>query len=248
MMKKLFLMMFIGSLAFFATAQNQKNWMSISIGTAIPFNDFSDKTLTDTVLHGGFAQTGFAFNMAYTWQMVHSFGITAMFMGNSNSTDINAMEKEMQRYIKGNNATENFTCSGSIGKWTTGMLMIGPNINFGKRNIIVEIRGLLGVGMGISPEYNYTLTPTVGESVRFKQQSDNAAAFAWNIGGGFKYRFSRLFVRLNVDYSATNLEYKNVNIQFYNPIDGRKEYINHTSKMNIQTDVMQVTGGVGYIF
>jgi len=40
MTKKLFLIMFISALAFSATAQHQKNWMSISVGTSVPFNDF----------------------------------------------------------------------------------------------------------------------------------------------------------------------------------------------------------------
>ena len=248
-MKKLFLAAFIFGLAFFATAQRYpSNWLSVSIGAAVPFNDFSDKTLTDTVLHSGFAKIGFAFNVTYTLQLVRSFGVTAMFMGNSNSTDINAMEKEMQRYIKGSSEISDFTQSGSFGKWSTGMLLIGPSINFGQRDFFIEIRGLLGVGMGISPEYNYTLTPVHGSPVNFKQQSDNATAFAWNIGAGLKYTFNRLFVRLNVDYSAANLEYKKVDIQFHNPNDERKDYIYRNSTMNIQTDIMQVTGGIGYVF
>ena len=252
-MKKLFLALFIGGLAFFATAQRYpSNWLSVSIGAAVPFNDFSDKILTDTVLHSGFAKTGFAFNVTYTLQLVRSFGVTAMFMGNANSADINAMESEMQRYIKGSSEISDFKQSGTFGRWSTGMLLVGPNINFGERDFFVEIRGLLGVGMGISPEYNYMITPAqgalAGKTVNFKQQSDNATAFAWNVGAGLKYKINRLFVRLNVDYSAANLKYEKVNIQFYNPDDERKDYINRNSKMNIQTDIMQVTGGVGYVF
>ncbi|MCL2511057.1 MAG: outer membrane beta-barrel protein [Bacteroidales bacterium] len=249
MIKKMVLMVFIGCFASFATAQRYpSNWLSVSLGAAVPYNDFSDKTLTDTILQGGFAQTGFAFNVAYTLQMVRSFGITAMFMGNVNNSDISAMEKEMQRYIKGSSEIGDFTNSGTIGRWNTGMLLIGPNINFGDRGVFIEIRGLLGVGMGSSPEYNYKITPAGGTLVEFKQQSDNAVAFAWNVGAGIKYRFSRFFARVNVDYSATNLEYKRVNIQFYNPNDEKKDYINRESKMNVQTDIMQVTGGIGYIF
>jgi len=249
MIKKMVLMVFIGCFASFATAQRYpSNWLSVSLGGAVLFNDFSDKTLTDTLLQGGFAQTGFAFNVAYTLQMVRSFGITAMFMGNVNNSDISAMEKEMQRYIKGSSEIGDFTNSGTIGRWNTGMLLIGPNINFGDRGVFIEIRGLLGVGMGSSPEYNYKITPAGGTLVEFKQQSDNAVAFAWNVGAGIKYRFSRFFARVNVDYSATNLEYKRVNIQFYNPNDEKKDYINRESKMNVQTDIMQVTGGIGYIF
>ena len=253
MMKKLFLVLCISSLTLFATAQKYpSHWLSVSAGAAVPFNDFSDKVLTDTTLYSGFAQTGFAFNLTYTLQMIHSFGITATFMGNANSTNIGAMEKEMQRYIKGSSEIEGFTQSGTIGRWNTGMLLIGPNINFGERDFTFEIRGLLGVGMGISPEYNYTIIPAqgalAGKTINFKQQSDNAFAFAWNVGAGVKYRFNRLFVRLNVDYSATNLKYEHVNIQFYHPTDEKKDYINHESKMNIQTDVMQITGGVGYVF
>ena len=251
MIKKLLLLVvFIGSLALSAAAQHQSNWLSISVGASVPYNDFSDKTLTDTI-RGGFANTGFAFNLAYTHQMVRSFGITAMFMGNANSTNISAMEKEMQRYIKGESEIGDFTQSGTLGKWNTGMLLVGPNINFGERYFFVEIRGLLGVGMGISPEYDYKITPAqgtlAGKTVNFKQQSDNAVAFAWNVGAGVKYRFSRYFVRLNVDYSSANFEYKNVNIQFYNPND-KTNYINSNSKMTIQTDIMQITGGVGYLF
>ena len=253
MMKKPFLILFISVLAFAATAQHQRNWMSVSIGTAVPLNDFSDKVLTDTVLRSGFAQTGFAFNLAYTHQLVHTFGITAMFMGNSNNSDIASIEKELQRYIKGSSEIGDFSCSGNIGRWTTGMLLIGPNINFGERRFLVEIRGLLGVGMGISPEYDYMITPKDGvladKTINFKQQSDNAVAFAWNVGAGVKYRFDRLFVRLNIDYSAANLEYKNVNIQFQPPSDiTEKDYINREAKMSVQTDVMQITGGVGYTF
>jgi len=255
MMKKLFLVViFIGSVALSATAQQRSNWLSISIGAAVPFNDFSNKTLTDTILRSGFAQTGFAFNLAYTYQMVHSFGITAMFMGNGNSSDISAMEQEMQRYIKGTSEIGDFSNSGTIGKWNTGMLLVGPNLNFGQRDFFVEIRGLLGVGMGFSPKYDYKIIPAegalAGKTIDFIQQPDKAVAFAWNVGAGVKYCFSRYFVRLNVDYSATNLEYKNVNIQFHNPNDNEtgKDYINRNSKMSIQTDVMQITGGIGYLF
>jgi len=174
-------------------------------------------------------------------------------MGNSNNSDVAAIEKELQRYIKGSSEIGDFNCSGNIGRWSTGMLLVGPNINFGERFFLVEIRGLLGVGMGISPQYDYMVTPAQGllegQVVNFKQQSDNALAFAWSVGAGVKYRFDRLFVRLNVDYSATSLEYKNVNIQFQNPTDiTEKDYINREAKMSVQTDIMQVTGGVGYLF
>jgi len=253
MTKKLLLTLLISAITFAATGQSQKNWMSVSVGAAVPFNDFKDNLLTDTVLYGGFAQTGLALNLTYTYQLVRSFGITAIFMGNSNKTDVNAMEKELQRYIKENSEISDFTCSGTIGNWKTGMLLVGTNINFGEREFQVEIRGLLGVGVGFSPKHNYTITPDQGvltkQNIIFKQQSDNALAFAWNIGGGFKYRFDRIFVRLNVDYSATNLEYKNINIQLSNPSeDNVRDYINRKSKMNVQTDIMQITGGVGYIF
>jgi opacity protein-like surface antigen len=250
-MKKLFLIVFISVLAFVATAQHQKNWMSVSIGTAIPFNDFSDKVLTDTILHGGFAKTGFGFNVAYTRQLVRTFGITAMFMGNSNSSDINAIEKEMKRYIKESGVTGDFPHSGTVGKWRTGMFLVGPNINCGERFVLVEIRGLLGVGMGFSPEYDCSIEPAqgdlAGKNITFMQKSDNAVAFAWNVGAGAKYSFDRFFVRLNVDYTATNLEYKNINIEFYDSKE-KRDYINRNSKMNIQTDIMQITGGIGYIF
>jgi opacity protein-like surface antigen len=110
----------------------------------------------------------------------------------------------------------------------------------------------LGVGMGVSPNYDYKITQAqdalAEKNIHFKQQSDNAFAFAWNVGAGVKYRINRLFVRLNLDYSATNLEYKNIHLQFNNPTENGKDYINRNSKMNVQTDVMQITGGIGYIF
>jgi len=253
MIKKLLLTALFSIFTFYVSAQPQKNWMSFSIGAAVPFNDFSDKKLTDTVLYSGFAKTGMALNLTYTYQLVRSFGITTMLMGNANKTNINAIEKELLRYISESNQINSFTKSGTVGNWKTGLLMIGPNINFGEREFQVVIRALIGVGMGISPKYDYSLTPIKGTLTKqtffYKQQSDNAVAFAWNIGGGVKYRFDHLFVRFNVDYSATNLEYKNIKVQF-NSQSGitTKDYINPESKMSIQTDIMQITGGIGYIF
>lgn len=250
--KTLVLLLLLSSAFAVATAQQEKNWMSISIGPAIPFNDFSGKTLQDSVLHSGFAKTGFSANLTYTRQLSNNFGITAMFSGSSNNTNSDALQKELNNIVeRGEIEIGDFTASGDFGRWTTGMLVLGPSINFYlAHHFMMEIRGLIGVGMSFSPEYDYKMTlanPIAGKDfIQFEQQPSTATAFAWNVGLGFKYRFNRLFVRANLDYSGANFKY-DPNIRFESPGAGN-DYIDKEIRSRIQTDIMHITGGVGLLF
>ncbi|MDR0364366.1 MAG: hypothetical protein LBH92_05040 [Bacteroidales bacterium] len=254
--KKILSIVLLNLIVWSGFAQEQKNWLSISFGTVIPSNDFKGKVFMDSILRCGFAKPGFGLNITYTNQLSNNFGLTVMAAGNTNSSNVTALQKELDNLVKGDiEIGENSSGEASFGRWMTGMLLVGPNINFHlAHHFMLEIRGMLGVGMGQSPEYNYVITLAKPveyiNRIEFKQQSDHTLGFAWNVGLGLKYRFDRFFVRANFDYSGSHLKYDDVNFQIYKIFTNSEtpDYINRTSKLWIQTDIMQITGGIGYLF
>lgn len=244
------------ALIFSGTAQEKKNWLSVSFGGAIPSNDFKKKEIkiADSTLRCGFAKSGFGLNIAYTNQLSNNFGLTVMATGNINGTDIAALENALKKFAD-NLEIDDTRSSSSFGRWMTGMVLVGPNINFHlARHFMLEIRGLLGIGMGISPEYEYiaTLAKPVNSlnSIEFLQQSDKAIGFGWNVGFGLKYHFNSFFVRANFDYAGSNLKYNDVHFTMRSVFSNSEtiQEVKHAPKMSIQSDVMQITGGIGYLF
>ncbi|MDD4847329.1 MAG: outer membrane beta-barrel protein [Bacteroidales bacterium] len=257
-MKHLFsLKLFIASVlllsTLFVSAQkDKKSRVSIAIGPAIPMGDIKNNHLDSSILMNGFAKTGFHFNVAYTYNFANNFGITAAFFGNVNPVNMDQYRSEYQRYVKDNypifdNDDITFTNDNDKGSWTTGGLLIGPNINFYLvRHFYLEIRGLIGLGLGYSPEVHNTLM-FQDLTYSYQQQSAHTESFAWNVGAGFNYRFDRLFIRLNVDYLSNNLKFTNLNIK-YPVFDTEQTTENIPTQMEIINQQLQISAGVGICF
>lgn len=230
--------------------KNKKNRISISVGPAIPLEEIKDTQLDSTFLMDGFAKTGFHFNVAYTYNFANNFGITAAFFGNVFPVNINKYHQEYQRLITEkypNFKDISFTHDNDKGSWTTGGLLIGPNINFYlARHFYLEIRGLIGLGLGYTPEIHNTMTYEE-YSFQYTQQAAHTETFAWNVGAGFNYRFDRLFIRLNVDYLSSKLKFDNLNIQ-YTQYDAEQSWVNNPTQLDLTSQQLQISAGVGWCF
>lgn len=248
--KLLILCLLLFSTLFVYAQKEKKSRISLSIGAAIPLGDIAENQLDSSLLMNGFAKTGFHFNMAYTYNFANNFGITAAFFGNVNPVNMNKYRSEYQRVIKeGFPILEDvtFTHDNDKGSWTTGGLLIGPNINFYlARHFYLEVRGLIGLGLGYSPEIHNTMTYE-DFSFSYEQQADHTEAFAWNVGAGFNYRFDKLFIRLNVDYLSSNLKFNNLNIKYPQP-DSEQGWGEIQRTLELTNQQLQISAGVGICF
>lgn len=248
--KTLIFIVLLLPLLWVSAQENQKNRISISIGPAIPIGDIKNSRLDSSLLMNGFAKTGVHFNVTYTYNFANNFGISSAFFGNVNSVNMREYNSEYQRVICERYPLlqgVQFSHDNDKGSWTTGGLLIGPNINFYiAHHFYLEIRGLIGLGLGYAPEIHHTLQYE-DLSFSYQQKSAHTESFAWNVGAGFNYRFQNLFVRLNVDYLSSKLNFKNLNIQYIKN-DSELGWQTIPQPLEILNQQLQISAGVGLCF
>lgn len=245
---RFFILCFMICSTFIISAQDHK--VSISVGPTFPQRELAETTLDSSLLMKGFAKTGIHFNFAYTFNFANNFGITGAFFGNSNPVNMSKYNKEYQRVITNEIPLLKdvaFSHNSENKTWMTGAILAGPNINFYlARHFYLEIRCLLGIGFGTSPEIKNVMTYE-DYTFSYKQRSDHTQAFAWNLGAGLNYRFDQIFVRANFDYFTSNMKFKNIEYQFTSS-ESLYHVNNISNTLEIINNQLQLSFGIGYCF
>lgn len=230
-------------------AQAQSHLFSFSVGLANPQDDFASSlyAIGDTSGNSsGFAKAGFSVKLDYTYQFADNFGVFGMFLGASNATDSDAMTNSFSEVF------ENHVLNASVAgdNWLSGGVLVGPNVSFYlTKSFRVNVRGGIGFYSGTSPEVLYKADYMLGEQeafVSFKRQEVSATAFAWTLGGNMQYYFGNQYIILAVDWTDSNLDFKDVNFQMQNPDSG--EFINYTADYTSTLDMINYSIGIGMRF
>lgn len=186
-------------------SQSTRQYFGISIGPSFPLSDFAKTDLKDST--SGFAKTGLNLKLHYSYRITHNFGIQAHFVYNSNNLDNEAVNREA------NEAKPTYSFSTeSKQAWSSGGVYVGPFLRFPfTDNFSWEIRGLIGISGGYSPQFTIRGTNTeTGDKTEYYREFSRTFGLGLSAGTGFKYRINNYLVLLNADYYYSDLTFKEV--------------------------------------
>jgi len=226
---------------------SQKNelLLGLSAGINMPLGDFAsseyviteDQEINST---GQFAVLGTAFDFSANYRLGYYLGFAGRLMGGTNKTDNTEYAIALNTIL---NESGYETTVASKG-WGNIGLMAGGYFVIPIYDLYIDMRLMGGFVNLFSPEIRYYISDIeTKEEALFVKEKYNAAAFAYNIGLGLKYKFSsNKFILFNADYIAANIRKNDINT--LNPITREDELVN----LNVDYQVMTFTLGLGYIF
>ena len=216
---------------------SQKQYAALAIGPSIALDDFKKTDLADST--SGWAKTGVMLEFTYAYRLTHNFGLMAIISYSSNKFNTSAYKSALEE------AHPDTTFSViSNSNWGGGGILIGPYLRFPlSSRLSWDIRGLFGLYGSTSP--NVTLNPTtddgqtdLGEYIR---QRASAYSYAFMVGTGFKYEFSKYYLLLFADYTTSSLTFNN---------GSGWDFDDQPYETSFKQDItyLSITAGLGYYF
>ena len=238
----LFLFLFIPLLSF---GQKNELLLGLSAGINYPLGDFAsteyviteDQEINNT---GQFALLGTAFDFSANYRLGYYLGFAGRLMGGTNKVNNTEYAKALNTILNENGFETTVASKG----WGNIGLLAGGYFVIPIYDLYIDMRLMGGFVNLFSPEIRYYLSDmeTNEENLLIKEKY-NAAAFAYNVGLGLKYKFSsNKFILFNADYLAANIRKSDINT--LNPITREDELV----EFNVDYQVMTFTLGLGYIF
>ena len=239
------LLLLILLLPFMVHAQKNELLVGLSAGISLPFGEFasSDYTITSDQNFentGQFAELGTAFDISANYRLGYYLGFAGRVMGGTNKVNTSEYANALNSVINENGYEVTIASKG----WGNFGLFAGGYFVIPVYDLYIDMRVMGGFINLFSPEIRYYFTKTVTlEEKLFVKEKYHAAAFAYNLGLGLKYKFSsNKFILFNSDFIGANIR-KN-DIMTLNPITKEEELVN----MDVDYQVMTFTLGLGYIF
>jgi hypothetical protein len=200
----LFTIMVVCLIAPLATAQKNKGYVGISIGSSTPLGDLSSKDLDNDA--AGFADAGAVVDISFAYKLGEgNFGVAGVIRGQANPLDVQAIVDEFAKEVPGVN------WSLESDGWGIGGLMVGGYGAFPiSEKTSFEARALIGFLTTSSPEM--TVTGSVpGAAIWVKQATASASSFSFNLGAGFRFNLGeKVCLLTSMDYLGSNPEFSNV--------------------------------------
>jgi hypothetical protein len=204
-MKFKILVILLFSSIFLFSQSTKRQYIGLSIGPSFPSTDFAKGNINDST--SGWAKTGVAINLTYSYRLTHNFGIyvTAIFSSNQfdNIRYKDALEKERPEYGVSVESTKN---------WSGGGILVGPYIRLPlSDNFSWDFRGSFGFFGANSPKITIRTTLIADESQKeeYYRESGSAFSYTYSFGTGFKYKLSKYYVLLFGDYFNSPLKFQN---------------------------------------
>ena len=238
----IFLFFFIPLLSF---GQKNELLLGLSAGINYPIGDFAsteyviteDQEINNT---GQFALLGTAFDFSANYRLGYYLGFAGRLMGGTNKVNNTEYAKALNIILNENGFETTIASKG----WGNIGLLAGGYFVVPIYDLYIDMRLMGGFVNLFSPEIRYYISnmETKEEELLIKEKY-NAAAFAYNVGLGLKYKFSsNKFILFNADYLAADIRKSDINT--LNPISREEELI----ELNVNYQVTTFTLGLGYIF
>lgn len=228
--KILILLLFISPLLLAQSTKRQ--YVGLAIGPSFPSGDFAATNLNDST--SGWAKTGVAINLNYSYRFTHNIGVYVIGIFNSNKFD-NIKYKD----ALGTGHQDTTFSVESTRNWSGGGLLIGPYLRIPlSDNFSWDIRGAFGFYSGYSPKL--TIRSSASEEAYYRE-TGSAFGYAYSFGTGFKFKLANYYVLLFGDYLTTPLKFNNVS-----GWDWDQEP--YTAKFKQNISYVNVTIGIGYYF
>jgi hypothetical protein len=225
----LFVMLFV-----FNTFSQDKGYIAVSLGPAIPAGDFASKSMDNT--SAGFAKAGAIFDISFAYKIDKYFGLIAMLRGQSHKTDAQAMADEMIKQMP----FDNISVATESESWSIGALLIGSYGSFPiQKDLTFESKIMVGLLSASAPKTTFNISTPEGAGW-VKQSSATGSALACLIGAGLKYNVGKKICMLaNIDYLGATPKYKNVEVTSSIGYNDKGDYYESFGSFNIGF-------GVGY--
>ena len=216
---------------------SQDHYVGLSIGPSFPQGDFAKTDLADST--SGWAKTGVAVNFNYAYRITHNFGITGIINYSSNAFNTSSYKSALEE------AHPDTTFSViSQSNWNGGGIFFGPYLTFPIGDAFSwDVRGLFGFYGATSPRL--TINPRtddgntdLGDYIR---QRASAFSYAFMVGTGFKYQFSKYYLLVFGDYVTSPLKFQNGSGWDFDDEPFSTQFTQDVSYLSI-------TVGLGYFF
>ena len=223
-------------------AQTDNQYVSLAVGPSFPLNDFSKMDINDST--SGWAKTGVAFEFTYAYRLTHNIGFQVKLSYSSNSFDNLTYDDALTAsYSLNSEDPDTSFSSESSRNWSSGGLLLGPYLRLPlTESLSWDVKALFGAFGVNSPTLLINGSIDNDEELEeYYRQSGKGYAFAFNLGTGFKYKVSKYYVLLFVDYFESKLKINDVA-----GWDWNDEPYNESIKQHVS--YLSVTIGLGYYF
>ena len=207
-MKKILLIIFT-VLSCYGFSQHYENFMSISMGGAVPFGDFASTDIENT--SAGYAETSLflSFDGAHLFLPYIGIGGTMTYANNSVDqvslrTDIIAKIKEQYPDFV---IPEDTYISFDAGVWNHVNVMVGPQFTLPLDRLNFDLRALGGLSFIFPPEMQIYLA-NEDEEFRKYFTYQTKVSFGYLFGAAIRYNTSdNMMIRLMADYTYAKTTY-----------------------------------------
>ena len=178
-----------------------KGFVSINLGPAIPMGDFGSTALNNE--DAGFAKTGYFADLSFGYKLGTNIGVGATLRTQSNGIDKDAILSFYQIFGISEEITikaDPYSCNGLLGG-LYGSFPIKGKTSF-------DFRGFVGFMSCERPEITMSIT-AFGFTESFTLPGASGTSFAYLLGAGLKIDVSnRVCLNTGIDFLSTSPEFK----------------------------------------
>ena len=229
-MKKISLFL-VSLLLFLEVSAQDKRYVSLSLGIAIPKGEFAS---TDLYENGGFAKTGANFDVGFSYLLKPDFAIGVVLRAQTHGLDAQSMSDQLQ--------TSNMVTAGN---WSMIAFMAGWNASLPiTEKLEFDFSMVGGIANFYNPELRISyLSPGGDWKVIVGQGSTFSPAVLFGIG--FKYDIAaRTFLLMKGDLLVSKAEFDN--LKFISTYPSATTLFGTSLEQKITT--VSVNVGVGFRF
>ncbi len=215
-------------------------YFELGVGLTQPMGHFANEMGTS---YGTYALPGNDFSLSFGVPIDHSyFGVAFMYSYYYNAYDINTYVDNIQV----SDQTNSYYPLRRDG-YSENMIMGGLYVTIPAKRLSLDFRVLGGVALCALPEVDYgaeATSLTATNDFEWDTYHSNSSAFAFDVGGGLRYRFWRTTLMAGVDFVTTSVMANTT--QQYTDQYGNASYTHISNTVPIS--LMSYSIGIGYSF
>ena len=188
----------------FAQSISERCSLSLSIGTSIPFGDFSKTDPNNTL--SGYAKTGETVKLSFNYKLTKIIGLEAMVYGQRNALNTGEFEKQLDAtyFFQDERNYSNWEVEKK--PWMTGSVLAGVTGEYAldhTNKISVKAKALGGLALVKSPDVKAE-SRSENAYAAFEGAYGSAKGFSILLGAGLNYKLNNRFrLFLNSEYFTT---------------------------------------------
>jgi len=204
MKKQIALLILLTSVISFGFAQSYKGHVGISIGPALPLDDFASRAMGNET--AGWAKGGTNIDLSFSHKLgAGKFGITGLIRRQTHKTDAAALAEQYE------NKYPEIYWKAEFDNWLFGGVLLGGFGSFPiTEKVNFDVRAMIGYFRFWQPDIKVTGS-VPGAQIWIKQEEATALSFSCLAGLGFKFDIGKSVILMaNLDYFYAKPEFLNI--------------------------------------